>query len=93
MSVLAQGVFRENVPFTASSAQSSQLEAGVYRIVSSEGCYFVIGSNPVAADAGANLGSRLPADVVDHVHIAARLSRIAVVRETTDGFLNITQVE
>lgn len=74
------------VAFTGTSAQSGTLKNGVYYLCPSETCYVTIGSNPTATTSA---GMRIPRDAQIAIEITQQSQKIAVIRETTSGNLNI----
>jgi hypothetical protein len=77
----------DQVSFSSSSVQSIALRGGVYALCPSQTCYVIPGSNPTAAAAAGN--QRIPADTLVYITVH-KDEKIAVIRETTDGVLNIT---
>lgn len=76
----------EAVSFTATSAQSSAAAAGIraVRLVATQDCYYLIGINPTATTSSAFL----PANVVEYKPVFDG-EKVAVLREDTDGTLNV----
>jgi hypothetical protein len=74
----------ENRTFTSSSAQSNALRAGVYAVSADQTCFIRLGSNPTAV----TTDFRLPANTLLYIQVDAN-EKIAVIRDTTDGTLNI----
>jgi hypothetical protein len=78
------------IAISSSSVQSSALTGGVYYIANSQACYVNIGTNPTAANAAAALPlfgpSLLPI-------LIGEQEKIAVIRDTTDGYLWIIPVK
>jgi hypothetical protein len=88
----ARSVYRptnvgENLSFTSASAQSAALRGGVYALCPTQTCYIQLGPNPTATVGAGSM--RIPANT--NLYITAHQSdKIAAIRETTDGILNIT---
>jgi hypothetical protein len=74
----------ENRTFTSASSQSSALRPGIYAISADQTCYIRLGTNPTAV----TTDFRLPSNTLLYIQVDAN-ERIAVIRETTDGTLNI----
>ena len=74
----------ENRSFTGTSAQSSQLRAGIYAISADQTCFILVGSNPTATTSS----FRIPANTLLYIEVKNN-ERIAVIRDTADGTLNI----
>lgn len=74
----------ENRSFTSTSAQSGELRGGIYAISADQTCYIALGSNPTAT----TTSMRIPANVLLYIQVEPN-ERIAALRETTDGTLNI----
>lgn len=81
----------QNVNFTASSAQSAQLAVTtkLVRVVATQNCYLRFGINPTAVAGDFMLVANQPEYI--RVPDSADLLRIAAIRVTADGILNITE--
>ena len=75
----------ENRTFTSASAQSSVLRSGVYAISADQTCFIRLGTNPTAV----GTDFRLPANTLLYIQVDAG-EKIGVIRDTTDGTLNIS---
>lgn len=85
----SQSVYRptsvgENVSFSNTSAQSAVLRGGVYTLSSEQAYHVVLGDDPTATASH----MRVPANTLLYVR-ANEGEKFAVVRDTTDGTLNI----
>lgn len=76
----------ENLSFTGTSAQSAARRGGVYSLCPDQTCYIKVGSNPTAAVASGNM--RIPANTLVYITLH-KDEKIAAIRETTSGTLNI----
>lgn len=74
----------ENRSFTSSSAQSSTLRGGIYAISADQDCYIAVGSNPTAT----TTSFRIPSNTLLYIKVE-KDDKIAAIRQTTDGTLNI----
>ncbi len=76
--------------FTATTGQSSAVAAGtsLVRLCATQNCHIAIGANPTAVADGTGL--YLPSGVVEYVGITGG-HKIAVIRDTADGNLFITE--
>jgi len=92
MNYESQSVYRpvpdagENISFTNSNVQSSALRGGIYSLSSDQACYIKLGTSPTASVASGSM--RIPANTLLYIKVNNG-EEIAVVRETTNGTLNI----
>lgn len=84
-STLAIGVASAQSGALSNAGYTSKARASTYRVVSDTDCFLVFGANPTATSAGLFL----PARSVEYFDIPAG-SKIAAIRATADGTLNIT---
>ena len=77
----------ENLSFSA-SAQSAALRGGVYSLCPTQTCYIQVGTDPTATVGSGSM--RIPANTLVYITLH-KDEKIAAIRETTDGILNITQ--
>lgn len=77
------------IAISSSSVQSSALTGGSYLLANSQACYLAIGSNPTAANAAAALPLFGPCLFTLNV---PDQEKIAVIRDTTDGYLWIIPI-
>lgn len=77
----------ENLSFTSTSAQSAARRGGVFSLCPTQTCYIAIGTNPTATVGSGSM--RIPADTLLYITLH-KDEKIAAIRETTDGTLNIT---
>ena len=88
--IVGQGI-TQNVSFTATSAQSSAFgdnTQGVY-ISADQVCWVLQGVDPTADTTGG--ATRLPADSILFWGVSPG-EKIAVIRDSADGTLNITEI-
>ena len=78
----------ENLSFTGTSAQSAVRRGGVYSLCPTQTCYIQVGTSPTATVGSGSM--RIPANTLVYITLHAG-ERIAAIRETTDGILNIAQ--
>lgn len=79
----------ENLSFTAASAATGTAVAkSVVRLISTQDCYVAFGANPTAV-AG---NTMLKAGVPEIFRANANIDKIAAIRVTNDGILNITEL-
>lgn len=76
------------VSFTNTSAQSDAINSGVVRLVATQDCHVSFGLNPTAT-AGHMF---MPAGSVEYFKISENLTKIAVIRSTSNGYLYITKM-
>jgi hypothetical protein len=76
----------ENLSFTSTSAQSATRRGGVYSLCPTQTCYIRVGANPTATVGSGSM--RIPADTLVYITLH-KDEKIAAIRETTDGILNI----
>jgi len=76
----------ENVAFTNSSAQSAALRGGVYSLCPDQTCYIKLDTNPTATVGSGSM--RIPVNTLLYITVH-KDEEIAVIRETTNGTLNI----
>jgi hypothetical protein len=78
-----------NVSFTAASAQSSAVSDSIreLRLVATQNCYYKVGANPTATTSD----TYLPSGTVEYIAIAPG-EKVAAIRSSADGTLNITEM-
>lgn len=78
----------QTVSFTATSAASTVLGSKMVRVVATTNCWITLGTSPTAvADTGMLLVAGWPERIVVNAG-----EKIAVLRQTADGVLNITEL-
>ena len=85
---LALGAVSE-IDYLVSSVQSGAVMGGtVLRVVPTTDCYVEVGSNPTATASGSSL---FPAMVAEYIMVKDE-DKLAAIRKTADGTLNITVI-
>ena len=85
---LALGAVVE-IDYLVSSVQSSATMTGtVVRVVPTTDCYIEVGTNPTATASGSSL---FPAMVAEYIMVKDG-DKLAAIRKTADGTLNITVI-
>lgn len=80
----------QRVSVAAASAQSSAIDALEVLLHASVKCYVNVGTNPTAVATGASIP--LEAGEKFHLVLNARFDKVAVIRDSIDGYLHIIPV-
>ena len=77
------------IAYLVSSVQSSAVMVStVLRVIPTTDCYIEVGTNPTATASGSSL---FPAMVAEYIKVKTT-EKLAAIRKTADGTLNITAI-
>lgn len=80
----------KEVNYLVTSVQSdATMDSTIIRLVATTDCYVEIGTNPTATASGSTL---LPALVPEYIKVSTK-DKVAAIRKSADGTLNITEIK
>jgi len=80
------------IAISSASAATAVLPAGLYRVCSTSNCWVVQGSAPTAVADDADC-AYLAAGAIDFVAVHDPTDKLAVIRDSADGFLSIVECD